>query len=137
MKQVVNITINIANVKSEIFESVCFFNDSSILPELNVNYNCVPSHNYSTHLDVLGVDHIKIHNFERKCSLIIFFFLDIQLFFRWRITAVLANKKLWRVLCETFLKISFIKDLLYHLLSSASRLPLPNVCYRNLYLDLP
>lgn len=118
-----------------------FSNDSIILPALNVNYNCVPSHNYSTHLDVLKVllrvDHIKIHNFERKCSLIIFFFLDIQLFFRWRITAVLANKKLWRVLCETSLKISFLKDLLYHLLSSASRLPLPNVCYRNLYLDLP
>lgn len=90
-----------------------FSNDSIILPALNVNYNCVPSHNYSTHLDVLKVllrvDHIKIHNFERKCSLIIFFFLDIQLFFRWRITAVLANKKLWRVLCETFLKISFYR----------------------------
>ena len=40
-----------------------------------------------------------------------YFLLDIQLYFRLRIIAVLASKKLWQSFCETFLKISFFDSL--------------------------
>lgn len=54
---------------------------------------------------------ITSRTLKKRCILDRFFFLlDIQLFFRSRIIAVLASKKLWQGFCETFLKISFISS---------------------------